>query len=139
MPDGPKINEHVLQRDGFGDNPLFQCIVAETDGENLEKKEIIGYVIFYYTYSTWEGKALYMEDIYVTPAFRNKGIGTSLWSHVAKIAVETGCCRLDFAVFDWNESAISFYANKGAEDITKSEGWHHYRLRQEELQKLAAL
>ncbi|XP_023244647.1 diamine acetyltransferase 2-like [Centruroides sculpturatus] len=127
----------VLQRDGFGKHPYFCCVVAETSGQNEEEKEIIGYVFFYYTYSTWEGRAMYMEDIYVKPEYRSKGVGTALLKHIAKIGVESGCARLDFAVFDWNNSAISFYKNRGAENISETEGWNHFRIRRRELEKLS--
>ena len=67
MPEGPKINVETLAEDGFGAKSFFECFVA-TDNETL-----VGFVLFFYTYSTWEGRSVYMEDLYVTPTHRNKG------------------------------------------------------------------
>ena len=67
MPEGPKINVETLAEDGFGAKSFFECFVA-SDNETL-----VGFVLFFYTYSTWEGRSVYMEDLYVTPTHRNKG------------------------------------------------------------------
>ena len=72
MPDGPQISAEVLEQDGFGDTRFFRCNVAQVGSE------LVGFTLYYYTYSTWEGKQVYMEDLYVQPSFRSQGIGTKV-------------------------------------------------------------
>ncbi|XP_053977116.1 leucine-rich repeat and guanylate kinase domain-containing protein-like [Hylaeus volcanicus] len=131
MPDGPKIDHTTLEKDGFDTEPaLYMCFVAERN------KRIVGYTISYYTYSTWCGKAMYLEDIYVTVDYRGKHIGSKLLKAVAKEASDNNCCRLDFSVLKWNP-AQDFYKRKGAVDVTIEEGFHHYRLSDTVLKSLA--
>ncbi|XP_061941456.1 uncharacterized protein LOC107993331 isoform X5 [Apis cerana] len=121
MSNEPKIDYTILETDGFDTkHPLFICYIAEIN------KHIIGYTISYYTYSTWYGKAMYLEDLYITPNYRGKHIGSRLLKTIAKEAIDNNCCRLDFSVLEWNP-AQEFYKNKGAINITAEEGWHHYR------------
>ncbi|KAJ9586448.1 hypothetical protein L9F63_019912, partial [Diploptera punctata] len=165
MPDGPKIDESVLERDGFtSEHPYFHCFVAETSPEdggdaivpdNGEETSdlgacggstsgagdsngspLLGFALYYYIYSTWKGKSLYLEDLYVTPSCRGQGLGSALFNRVTKRAIESDCNRLDFSVLNWNP-AQEFYKAKGAKDITEEEGWHHYRLEREAMEKLA--
>ncbi|CAL7937792.1 unnamed protein product [Xylocopa violacea] len=132
MPNGPQIDYTVLEKDGFDtEHPLFICYVAEIN------KNLIGYAIAYYTYSTWCGKAMYLEDLYITPNYREKHIGSKLLKAIAKEAVNNNCCRLDFSVLEWNP-ACNFYKYKGATDMTIVEGWHHYRFSDTALKILAA-
>lgn len=88
---------------------------------------IIGYALCFYTYSTWQGRTLFMEDLYVRPAHRKSGIGKLLIGNVIKHAQETNCSRCEFHVLDWNP-AREFYEKLNAIDLTTTEGWHHYRL-----------
>ena len=83
MPDGPKLTEKDLEEDGFGAKPFFECLVAY---DPAKPEKLIGFVLFFYTYSTWEGKAVFMEDLYVTPTYRGKGIGTNLWKGVVQVS-----------------------------------------------------
>ncbi|KAK7868359.1 hypothetical protein R5R35_013650 [Gryllus longicercus] len=143
MPGGPKIGPDVLQRDGFDvEHPLFKCFVAELKNReqssnegNVDTRGLVGYALFYNTYSTWQGPSLYLEDIYVTPNVRSKGIGSALFDKVVKVAYDTGCCRLDFVVLNWNP-ATEFYKHKGAIDLTATEKWHHYRLEKNAIETL---
>ena len=73
----------VLEEDGFGPNPFFRCLVV--DDPASDGKRIVGYTLFYFTYSTWEGRSVYMEDIYVTPDFRGQGIGKLLWKACVQV------------------------------------------------------
>ena len=83
MPNGPRIGAETLEEDGFGSSrAFFECFVAEAKSK---PNELIGYVLYFYTYSTWEGRSVYMEDIYVTPSCRGLGIGTKLWQSVVKV------------------------------------------------------
>uniref|UniRef100_A0A8C6SEL9 Spermidine/spermine N1-acetyltransferase family member 2b n=1 Tax=Neogobius melanostomus TaxID=47308 RepID=A0A8C6SEL9_9GOBI len=114
-----------LERDGFCQNPFFECLVAEVSDEHRSKDghTVVGYGLYYYTYSTWKGRSVYLEDLYVMPEFRGNGIGKGLMCKVAKVK----CVRLQLAVLDWNSPARDFYAAKGAQDLTDSEGWHFIR------------
>ncbi|XP_077294930.1 thialysine N-epsilon-acetyltransferase-like [Arctopsyche grandis] len=133
MSDGPKINAATLENDCFvAQPPLFQCFVADLKCES----KLIGYSIFFNTYSTWEGKSLMLEDIYVQPSHRKKGVGKKMLSAVAKFAVETGCCRLDLHVLKWNP-AKEFYKSKGAIDLTETEDWMFYRFQKDAMKKLS--
>lgn len=92
-----------LTEDAFGAEPLYGLIVAEAD--NI----VVGISIYYYRYSTWKGKRLYLEDILVTETFRGKGIGTKLFEATARHANQKGCSGMSWLVLDWNEPAINFY------------------------------
>jgi GNAT superfamily N-acetyltransferase len=88
---------------------FFNCYVAETSD-----KMIVGYATFIFCYYTWVGKSLYMDDLYVLPAYRGKGIGTLLISKVIDYARESKCHRLRWQVSKWNDRAIVFYKSLGA-------------------------
>ncbi len=88
---------------------FFHCFVAETGDE-----KIVGYVTYFYAYYTWTGKSLYMDDLYVTPAFRGKGLGTRLIHQVIDLAKQSACHKLRWQVSNWNKPAIAFYKSLGA-------------------------
>ncbi|KAM9781023.1 thialysine N-epsilon-acetyltransferase-like isoform 3-T3 [Syngnathus typhle] len=88
---------------------------------------IVGYGLCFYTYSTWKGRAMHLEDLYVMPEFRGIGIGKCLMSTVAKVAKENHCARLQLNVLEWNTPSRDFYATRGAQDLTVQEGWHLIR------------
>ncbi|XP_049339052.1 diamine acetyltransferase 2b [Astyanax mexicanus] len=139
MPDQVKISHKELERDGFGPNPFFQCLVAEVAQEHCspEGHTVVGYALYFYTYSTWSGRCVYMEDLYVMPNFRGKGVGKALMATIAKVATEQQCVRLQFSVLDWNKPSLEFYLSKGAQDLTDKEGWHFLRFDGEALDNLA--
>ncbi len=98
-----------MAEDGFGPNPIFGMLVAEdSDGQ-----KIVGMALYYFRYSTWKGKRLYLEDIVVTEAFRGYGIGKLLLDATIDMAKETGCTGMMWQVLDWNEPAIGFYQQFG--------------------------
>ena len=103
------IEESALARDGFGDNPKFRALIAERD------RQTAGYALFFPSYSTWIGPTLYLEDLFVRAQFRGQGIGRTLLSAVARIALQENCRALGWEVLDWNETAIAFYKSLGAE------------------------
>lgn len=118
-----------LERDGWGDTPRFEALIAEIDGAP------IGFALYFHNYSTWEGRAgIYLEDLYVKPEARGSGAGRRLMTRLAAIAVERGCARLDFSVLDWNP-ARRFYASLG---ISQMEEWLSYRADGDALAALAA-
>ncbi|XP_070537769.1 thialysine N-epsilon-acetyltransferase-like [Ptychodera flava] len=134
------MTEHVLKRDGFGDEKFYHCFVAdaevplETDDSDDNHLKVIAYALFFYAYSTWDGRMMYLEDIYVTPEFRGKGIGTALIKRILEVGLEKECQRIHLAVLDWNTSAAEFYKSKGFQDITERDGWHALQLNREKME-----
>lgn len=102
-PDEVSNTVEMMEEDGFGENPVYGFFVAETNGK------IVGISIYYYRYSTWKGKRLYLEDIIVTESMRGKGIGKLLFERTILKAKEENCNGLSFQVLEWNEPAINFY------------------------------
>ena len=94
----------MMEIDGFGPNPVFGFIVAEE-----ANGEIIGMSMYYYRYSTWKGKRMYLEDLIVKEAKRGSGVGKLLFERTIEIGKETGCTGMMWQVLDWNEPAINFY------------------------------
>jgi GNAT superfamily N-acetyltransferase len=130
-PDAVTATEADLLRDGFGENPFYHCLIAEIDGQPA------GFAFYFFNYSTWKGRpGLYLEDIFVPPAFRGQGIGKALLKRVAAIAVEKGCPRLQWEVLDWNTPAIEFYRAMGAEFLDE---WRNVRVSGEALLRLAGV
>ena len=94
------IREEDLVRDGFGENPRFRALIAEWNAEPA------GYALFFGYYSTWAGRGMFLEDLFVRESFRGRGIGKALLATVARIAVEEHCYGIHWEVLDWNEKAI---------------------------------
>src|SRR5688500_9727321 len=128
-PDAVKATEADFQRVLFGPRPYAEAVIAEGDGAPL------GFALFFHNFSTWQGKpGVYLEDLYVTPEARGKGVGKRLLAHLAKIAIERDCARLEWSVLDWNEPAISFYRSLGAVPMDE---WTVNRMTGDALVKLA--
>ena len=128
-PDAVVATEADLLRDGFGERPAFEVLIAD-DGERA-----IGFAFYFFSYSTWVGrKCLYLEDLFVEPAQRGQGVGLALMKALAKVAVETDCQRFVWAVLDWNEPAIGFYERLGAKVMRD---WLTVRLEGEALTRLS--
>ena len=107
-PDAVVVTVDDLVRDGFSENPLFQCFVAEVDGE------IIGMALYYYRYSTWKGKTIHLEDLIVKEDKRGTGAGFALYSEIIKKGKAENVRRIEWNVLDWNTPAIDFYEKSGA-------------------------
>ncbi|XP_029304684.1 diamine acetyltransferase 2-like isoform X3 [Cottoperca gobio] len=139
MSDQVKISHEELERDGFCQNPFFECLVAEVHEEDKAKEgfTMVGYALYFYTYSTWKGRSVYLEDLYVMPEFRGKGIGKGLLGKVAEMGKKEQCVRLQLSVLEWNTPSRDFYAAKGALDLTDNEGWHFIRFDGQNLDNLA--
>jgi GNAT superfamily N-acetyltransferase len=129
-PEAVTTTEASLERDGFGPNPFYFCLIAEHNGQAA------GYAIYFFIYSTWVGPGIYLEDIFVEPELRGLGIGKALLERVAAIAVENSCQRLQWAVLDWNTPAIDFYRSMGGDFLDE---WRTVRMSGEALRKLAGV
>jgi GNAT superfamily N-acetyltransferase len=113
----------------FGERPYAECVIARWKGEPA------GFALFFHNYSTFLGRpGVYLEDLFVNPDFRGLGIGKALLRHLAKLALERNCGRLEWSVLDWNESAIGFYKSLGAEPL---DDWTIFRVKGEALRNLA--
>jgi GNAT superfamily N-acetyltransferase len=113
----------------FAPHPRVFCDLAEWDGAPA------GFALWFYNFSTFRGRhGIYLEDLFVKPAFRGKGIGKALLAHLAKRAVAEGCARVEWWVLDWNEPSIKFYESLGA---IAMEEWTVFRLTGDALKRLA--
>jgi GNAT superfamily N-acetyltransferase len=107
-PDAVVVTVDDLVRDGFSENPLFHCFVAELE------EQIIGIALYYYRYSTWKGKTIHLEDLIVQEKHRGIGVGMALYKEIIKQGKKDGVRRMEWAVLDWNQNAIDFYEKTGA-------------------------
>ena len=120
-----------LQRHLFGPRPYAEAVVARTGADP------VGFALWFHNYSTFEARpGLYLEDLFVRPAQRGRGYGEALLRHLARLAVERDCARVEWAVLDWNEPAIRFYRRLGAAPMND---WTVQRVSGEALRALAAL
>ncbi|EDV92579.1 thialysine N-epsilon-acetyltransferase [Drosophila grimshawi] len=134
MSQGPELTVEDLIRDAGLDGGPEYCQVYVLN-DNVTSSSI-GYAICFNSYSTWQGRSLFLEDLYVRPAYRKLGAGARIFREVAAMAVKLDCRRLDFHVLSWNP-AREFYDHLGATDLTATENWHFYRVEQQQLVKLA--
>lgn len=111
-----------MEADGFGPQPVYGMYVAE------QNSRIVGLSLYYYRYSTWKGKRLYLEDIVVTLSERGKGIGQRLFTRTMEHALDEQCTGMTWQVLDWNEPAINFYKKYGARF---DEGWINCNIERE--------
>ena len=133
-PDAVHATEADLLRDGFGPEKRFDCLIAELKESNATIPA--GFALYFHNYSTWRGHAgIHIEDLYVNPEHRGKGIGKALLTSVAAIAVAEGCSRLQWDVLEWNTPAIGFYEQMGAKMLMD---WRTMRVTGEALPFLAA-
>jgi len=113
----------------FGDKPAAEVLLA------FEGDKAVGFAVFFHNFSTWLGRpGLYLEDLFVRPEVRGKGYGRALLIHLAKIARDRGCGRMEWAVLDWNEPAIDFYKKLGARPLDE---WKIFRLTRDGIARLA--
>jgi GNAT superfamily N-acetyltransferase len=123
-----RAREADILRDGFGDAPRFECLLAEVDGEAL------GFALFFHNYSTFEGRAgIFLEDIYVNERVRGLGLGRALMARLARLAIERGCARFELSVLHWNPARV-FYRRLG---FDHNVDWLPHRLGGAALARLA--
>jgi GNAT superfamily N-acetyltransferase len=128
-PEAAIATEADLERDGFGPNPFYFCLIAEHNCRPA------GFALYFFNYSTWLGRpGIYLEDLFVEPELRGRGIGRAMLERVAAVAAENGCQRLEWAVLDWNTPSIEFYRAMGAEFLDE---WRNVRMSGEALKRLA--
>ena len=129
MSDEVVATEDGLRQTLFGAHPAAEVVVGYAGDEPA------GFALFFHNYSTFLGKpGLYLEDLFVVPAFRGRGYGKALLVHLAKLAVERDCGRFEWSVLDWNEPAIGFYKKLGAKPM---EAWTIMRVAGDALHDLA--
>jgi GNAT superfamily N-acetyltransferase len=129
-PDQVTGTPDLLQAALFGPHPSAEGLIAELDGESA------GFAVFHSTFSTWECRAgIWLEDLFVPERYRRAGVGGALLVHLAGIAVERGCGRLEWNALDWNTPALDFYAKLGARRLSD---WELHRLDGEALARVAA-
>ena len=128
-PDAVVVTPAELAAQLASERPPFECLLAVVDDE------VVGFALYFHNYSTWRGRAgLYLEDLFVEPSQRGRGVGRRLLGALARIAVDRGCARMEWMVLDWNEPAIAFYRSLGARPV---DGWHVFRLDDAALTDLA--
>lgn len=125
-PDEVTVTMEELEKDGFGEHPIFNFFIAENAGK------IIGIALYYIKYSTWKGKCVFLEDLIVTEQFRKYGIGKKLFDEVVKVAKEMNAPRMEWQVLEWNEPAIKFYKKLNANFDNE---WINCKLTGNEIQK----
>jgi GNAT superfamily N-acetyltransferase len=129
LADEVKMTEDKLERTLFGERRYAETLIAEDDGRP------VGFALFFHNYSTFLAQpGIYLEDLFVKPDHRGSGVGRALLEALARTAVERDCGRMEWAVLDWNESAIGFYERLGARP---NSDWTVYRLTGEALRALA--
>jgi GNAT superfamily N-acetyltransferase len=131
LTDEAVVTEASLRESLFGPRPWAEVLIGETDSE------VAGFALYFHNYSTFVGKpGLYVEDVFVRPQFRGRGLGTEFFRRMARTAVDRGCGRMEWAVLDWNEPALNFYRKIGAAPMND---WTVQRLVGVQLLQLADL
>lgn len=129
-PDAVVTDQDGITASLFGQGATARALIAELDAEP------VGYAVWFASYSTWLGRnGLYLEDLYVTPEMRGRGVGKAILRQLAALAVAQGCGRMEWSVLDWNAPAIAFYESVGARPQSE---WTVFRLTGDALSTFAA-
>lgn len=130
MTDQVVATEESVRESLFGARPSAEAAIARANGDPA------GFAVWFYNYSTFLSRpGLYLEDLFVLPECRGRGVGRALLQHLARVAESRGCGRMEWAVLDWNDLAIRFYRRLGAQPMSE---WTVYRLTGDSLKRLAA-
>jgi len=128
-PEQAKATAQDIEKALFQPNPRAKALICSVDGQPA------GFALYFYNFSTWTGKSgIYLEDLFIEPAYRGRGAGKALLRALARIAIAEDCTRFEWSVLDWNEPAIRFYEAFGAEPQSE---WLGYRLSGDALHALA--
>lgn len=127
---GAAVATPELMREAlFGDRAVAYAVMADVDGIS------VGFALYFFNFSTWTGRpGLYLEDLYVQPSMRGRGIGRELFSYLARVAMERRCVRFELSVLDWNVDAIGFYDKLGG---VAMDGWTVYRFGPDAIAEIA--
>ncbi|WP_034893416.1 GNAT family N-acetyltransferase [Gillisia sp. Hel_I_29] len=125
-PDAVEVDLNTLEEEGFGENPLFNCFVAEVENK------IEGMALIYFRFSTWKGRTVHLEDLIVREHMRGTGLGSALYKKVIEFAVEKGVKRTEWVVLDWNKPAVEFYQRSGA---TVFDNWNTVQMDESAMKK----
>ena len=130
LPHEVVADEATLRDELFGAKPVAECVIAEYGHAP------VGFALYFHNFSTFVGRrGLYLEDLFVKPEYRGKGIGKALLVYLAQLAKSRNCGRFEWAVLDWNEPSINFYKNLSAQPMNE---WTVYRLTGKTLDALAS-
>lgn len=125
------VTEQIMTESLFGSRRTAEALILR------HESHLAGYCLFFHNFSTFLGRpGIYVEDLYIRPDFRRRGIGRALFAYLGGLAKERRCARLEFAVLDWNEPAIRFYEGLGAQSLPE---WKIYRFTGDGLDRLADL
>jgi len=161
LEDQCKMTPELLRRDGFGcaegGRTYYRCLVAEPrtpsphmtsslsqhtaesdTSHSVRGVSLIGYALFFDIYSTFVGRSIHVEVLYVTPEYRGRGVRRRFIATLAKIALDEQCQRIDFSVLSWNTKSIEFYEKLDAINLTECEGWQLFRLNRTPIERIAA-
>lgn len=125
-PEAVVVTVADLERDGFGQNPLFHTFIAEVD------EKIVGMALYYYRYSTWKGRTIHLEDLIVSEKMRGTGLGFALYSKIMEQGKKDGVRRIEWNVLDWNTPAVDFYLKSGAKVL---DDWRVVQMNEEGINK----
>ena len=129
LADAVVATEEGLRRSLFGPRPYAECVIARLNGEPA------GFALFFHNFSTFLAQpGIYLEDLFVNPEFRGRGVGRALLRHLARLTRERNCGRLEWSVLDWNAPSVRFYRSLGAVPM---EEWTTYRVAGEALERMS--
>jgi GNAT superfamily N-acetyltransferase len=131
-PDAVTTTAADLVRDGFGETPLFHVFLASLP----ESPTVVGMAFCYLSYSTWTGPCMFLEDLYVSPSARRRGVSRTLFKALARAAWVTGCARLHWSVLKWNTPAIALYESPDVA-AERLDEWGQYRLNRADIERVA--
>ncbi len=134
-PESALATAEDLRRDGWGAEPKFRCLIADWHDGPGAVAQPVAFALYFCNYSTWRGRhGIYLEDLFVRPEYRRRGIATALLVRLAQLAAEQRCGRFEWQVLDWNTPAIRFYESLGARMMTE---WRTMRVEGEAIALLA--